>query len=229
MKVFAHRGFSGQYPENTILAFAKAHELGVDGFELDIQLTKDRKVVVFHDQTLERTTNGYGQLAAHTLAELKQFKAVPGASIPTLAELLKNCYGGPQLMIELKYHDDKDYHPLVEALVKLLRQFKLKYPPLVCSFNWPALAYLRSKNRQIAIAVLHIRQPFPKVLRTALKLKACAISSNIKEVSQKKVSLAQAAGLEVYVWTVNSKKQAAMCRQLDVSGIISNFPDEVRD
>lgn len=228
MKVFAHRGFSGQYPENTMLAFDQAHELRVDGLELDIQLTKDRKIVVFHDQMLERTTNGYGRLADHCLAELKQCDAGQGESIPTLAELLKTCYRGPQLMIELKYHKDKDYQPLVEALVKLLKQYKLKYPPIICSFNWPALAYLRSKNRQIDIAVLHIRKPFPKVLRIALKLKACAISTNIKEVSQRKVSLAQAAGLEVYVWTVNSKKQAALCRRLGVSGIISNFPNEVR-
>ncbi len=227
MKIFAHRGFSGRYPENTILAFDQAHELGVDGFELDIQLTKDRKIVVFHDQTMERTTNGYGRLADHNLAELKQLDAGQGESIPTLAELLKRCYCGPQLMIELKYHNDKDYQPLVDALVKLLKQFKLKYPPMICSFNWPALVYLRSKERRIAITVLHIRKPFAKVLNMAQKLKACAISTNIKEVNKKKVSLARSTGLAVYVWTVNSKKQAALCRRLGVSGIISNFPNEV--
>ncbi len=77
------------------------------------------------------------------------------------------------------------------------------------------------------IAVLHTRKPFPRVLKIAKLVKACAISTNIKEVNQKKVSLARAAGLEVYAWTVNSKKQAALCRRLGVSGIISNFPDEV--
>lgn len=227
MKIFAHRGFSGQYPENTMLAFDQAHELGVDGFELDIQLTKDRKIVVFHDQAIERTTNGHGRLADHNLVELKKLDAGQGESIPTLAELLKRCSCGPQLMIELKYHNDKDYQPLVDALVKLLKQFKLKYPTIVCSFNWPALAYLRSQNRRIAITVLHIRKPFAKVLSIAQKLKASAISTNIKEVNKKNVSLARLAGLDVYVWTVNSKKQAALCRRLGVYGIISNLPDEV--
>jgi glycerophosphoryl diester phosphodiesterase len=228
MKVFAHRGFSGKYPENTRLAFDQAHELGVDGFELDIQLTRDQKIVIFHDQTLERTTNGQGRLARHTLNELKHYDAGHGEHIPALAELLKTYYCGPQLIIELKYHTTKNYQPLVEALVKLLKRFKLKYPPIICSFNWPALAYLRSKNRGINIAVLHSRKPFPRVLRIAKLVKACAISTNINEVSRRKVALAQVTGLKMYVWTVNSKKQAAFCRQLGVYGIISNFPDEVR-
>ncbi len=228
MKIFAHRGFSGQYPENTILAFDKAHELGVDGFELDIQLSKDNKIVVFHDRRLERTTDGQGRLARYTLQELKQYDAGQGERIPTLAELLKAYYLGPQLMIELKYHTAWNYQPLVDALVKLLKRFKLKYPPIICSFNWPALVYLRSKSRSINIAVLHTRKPFPRVLKIADLIKACAISTPINEVSSKKVALAKAAGLNIYVWTVNSKKQAALCRQLGVFGVISNFPDKIK-
>lgn len=228
MKVFAHRGFSGQYPENTILAFDKAHELGVDGFELDIQLSSDQKIVVFHDQTLARTTNGHGCLARYSLPELKQYDAGQGEHIPTLAELLKTYYLGPQLMIELKYHTSRNYQPLVDALVKLLKRFKLKYPPIICSFNWPALVYLRKKNRNINIALLHTHKPFPRVLKMAQLIKASAISTNINELSSRKAALAQALGLKMFVWTVNSKKQAALCRQLGVYGIISNFPAEVR-
>jgi len=227
VKVFAHRGFSGKYPENTRLAFDQAHELGVDGFELDIQLTRDKKIVVFHDRTLERTTDGKGRLADHTQLELKQYDVGQGEQIPTLAELLKAYYLGPQLMIELKYHTVRNYQPLVDALVKLLKRFKLKYPPIICSFNWPALVYLRSKNRSINIAVLHHHKPFPRVLKIAKLVKACALSTNINEVSSGKVALAQAAGLKTYVWTVNSKKQAALCRQSAAFGIISNFPNEV--
>ncbi|MDD5354859.1 MAG: glycerophosphodiester phosphodiesterase family protein [bacterium] len=228
MKVFAHRGFSGQYPENTILAFDKAHELGVDGFELDVQLTKDGKIVVFHDQFLERTTNGLGRLAQYALQELKQYDAGQGEHIPTLAELLKAYYLGPQLMIELKYHSARNYQPLVDALVKLLKQLKLKYAPVFCSFNWPALVYLRCQSRNINIAVLHKHKPFLRVLKMAKLVKACAISTPLNEVSSRKVELARIAGLNMYVWTVNSKKQATLCRHLGVFGVISNFPDEVR-
>lgn len=228
MKVFAHRGFSGKYPENTRLAFDQAHELGVDGFELDIQLTRDREIVVFHDRTLERTTNGKGRLAKHTLLELKRYDAGQGEQIPALAELLKAYYLGPQLMIELKYHTASNYQPLIDELVKLLKYFKLKYPPIVCSFNWPALVYLRGKSQSIDIMVLHDHKLFSRVLKIAKLVKAGAISTNINEVSSRKIALAKAAGLKTYVWTVNSKKQAALCRRLGIFGIISNFPNEVR-
>ncbi|MDD5491532.1 MAG: glycerophosphodiester phosphodiesterase family protein [bacterium] len=228
MKVFAHRGFSGKYPENTRLAFDQAHELGVDGFELDVQLSADNKIVVFHDRTLERTTNGKGRLGDHTLLELKQYDAGQGEQIPALAELLKTYYLGPQLMIELKYPTASNYQPLIEALVKLLKRFKLKYPPIICSFNWPALVYLRNKNQALNIAVLHRHKPFTRVLQIAKMVKACAISTNIDEVNCRKVAATKAAGLKMYAWTVNTKKQASFCCQLGIFGIISNFPNEVR-
>ena len=66
MKNFAHRGFSGKYPENTMLAFQKAYEAGADGIELDVQLTKDGQVVVIHDEKVDRTTNGTGLVRDYT-------------------------------------------------------------------------------------------------------------------------------------------------------------------
>lgn len=74
-KNFAHRGYSGKYPENTLLAFEKAIEVGVDGIELDVQLTRDGQLVVIHDETVDRTTNGHGRVADLTLAELKELDA----------------------------------------------------------------------------------------------------------------------------------------------------------
>ena len=72
---FGHRGFSGNYPENTLLAFSKAIEAGCDGIELDVHLTKDGEVVVIHDETVDRTTDGTGFVADYTLKELKSFDA----------------------------------------------------------------------------------------------------------------------------------------------------------
>ena len=75
MKVYAHRGYSGRYPENTMLAFKEAGKLGVDGIELDVQLTKDGEVVVIHDEKIDRTTDGPGYVIDYTLQELKKFNA----------------------------------------------------------------------------------------------------------------------------------------------------------
>ena len=99
-KNFAHRGFSGKYPENTMLAFKKAIESGVDGIELDVQLTKDGEVVIIHDETIDRTTDGKGLVSSYTYEELSKFDAsfiyrnqIEFNKIPTLREyfeLIKN-------------------------------------------------------------------------------------------------------------------------------------------
>ena len=79
-KIFAHRGFSGKYPENTMLAFEKAVEIGVDGIELDVHLTKDNELVIIHDEDIKRTTNGEGLVKDMTLEELKKLFTIDGVS-----------------------------------------------------------------------------------------------------------------------------------------------------
>ena len=224
----AHRGYSGRYPENTRLAFARAKKLGVDGFELDIQLSRDKKVIVFHDETLERTTNGAGLVGDRTLAELEKLDAGAGEKIPTLAEILKQFKDGPQLYIELKYHRDFEYKPLVNAFLKERNRQKMKYPPVICSFNWPALEYLRKRDKNIGIEVLHISKPFTSVLKFAGKIKAWGLFTNIKEISPKKVTLAHKRDLNVFAWTVNDRQNAARCRRAMVDGVIGNYPDKLR-
>ncbi|MDD3904787.1 MAG: glycerophosphodiester phosphodiesterase family protein, partial [Sphaerochaeta sp.] len=75
MKVYAHRGYSGVYPENTLLSFRKAEEAGADGIELDVQLTKDGEVVVIHDEYVDRTTDGKGRVVDYTLESLQKLNA----------------------------------------------------------------------------------------------------------------------------------------------------------
>lgn len=83
MKIYAHRGYSGFYPENTMLAFQKAWETGSDGIELDVQLTKDGELVVIHDETLDRTTDHTGRVCDYTLEELKRCNAAARANLQT--------------------------------------------------------------------------------------------------------------------------------------------------
>ena len=97
--VFAHRGFSAAFPENTMLAFQEAIEAGADGIELDVHLTKDEKIVVIHDETIDRTTNGSGEVRSFTLEELRHFDAAASKKgtfsfepIPTLQEYF-DCEG----------------------------------------------------------------------------------------------------------------------------------------
>ena len=131
-KIFAHRGFSAYYPENTMLAFTKvAEETVTDGIELDIQLTKDGEIVIMHDETLDRTTNASGFLKDYTLAELKQlsvgvnFKGFqPRQTIPTLREFFTFLKQTKLIAnIELKT-GVFEYESIEEKLVALINEFK---------------------------------------------------------------------------------------------------------
>lgn len=103
--VAAHRGWCEKYPENTMLAFKKAIELGVDQIETDIRITKDNELVLIHDATLERTTNGTGKVCEYTLAELKQLDAGKGKQIPTLRELLELVKDHPTITLDLEFKE----------------------------------------------------------------------------------------------------------------------------
>jgi len=106
MKIIAHRGFSARYPENTLLAFQKALEAGVDGIETDVRLSADREVVLFHDNDLARITGTEGRVETFTLEALKALDAGKGERIPTLEELLMLIDGKATLILEVKYNAD---------------------------------------------------------------------------------------------------------------------------
>src|SRR5699024_1574474 len=109
VKIIGHRGFASQYPENSLVGFTKAAELGVDGIELDLHLTKDGEVVVMHDETIDRMTNGSGAIAEMTLAELDQFRLKNGVAlttsderIPTLKDVFAALEPYPHLLVNLE-------------------------------------------------------------------------------------------------------------------------------
>ena len=141
--IFAHRGFSGYYPENTMLAFQKVVEETVaDGIEMDVQLTKDGEVVIMHDETLDRTTNGTGNLRDYTLAELKMLSVgvnvkgiLPRQTIPTLREYLAWMKTTNLITnIELKT-SIFEYDGIEEKLLALVREFGLEDRIIYSSFN----------------------------------------------------------------------------------------------
>ena len=130
---FAHRGWSGLYPENTLLAFQKAIELGVDGFEMDVQLSRDGEVVVFHDETLDRVTGYHGYLRDLTVSELKRLDASSGFrglygknEIPTLREFLE-LVAPTELIVNMELKNNRQYYPrLEEKVIALVRAFGME-------------------------------------------------------------------------------------------------------
>ena len=162
-KIFAHRGSKIDCPENTLSAFKKAIDVQADGIELDIHLTKDGEIVVIHDETIDRTTNGSGQVEDYTLAELQNFDAgswfhesFKQEKIPTLKEvfelLIKENYTG-QLNIELKT-DQKEYAGLVAKALALQLAYNLPCEVVYSSFNPASLIEMHQLDQSQQLAFL---------------------------------------------------------------------------
>ena len=162
MKIWAHRGCSQNYPENTLLAFRKAAELtGLTGIELDIQLTKDGQIIVFHDESVDRTTDGTGELRSYTLEELKKLKIDAGdgryEQIPTMEEVLDlledKLQNGMKLNIELK-NSVFPYEGMEEKIVELIRKRNLQDSIVYSTFYAKSLERLRRLEPEAELGIL---------------------------------------------------------------------------
>ncbi len=170
MKIWAHRGCSQRYPENTLLSFGKALEIeGLEGIELDIQLTQDGEVVVIHDERVDRTTDGFGFVREYSLKELKGLhiytgKETPFESIPTIREVLDLLLpklekyengeaGGIRLNIELKT-GIFPYPGIEEKIAKILNEYELKKSIVFSSFNAESLFNIHKLVPEIELGVL---------------------------------------------------------------------------
>lgn len=151
MKNFAHRGFSGKYPENTMLAFRKALECGADGIEMDVQLTKDGELVVIHDERVDRTTNGTGNVRDYTLEELQKLDAsyiyseeVGFQTIPTFDEYCRWVAGTP-LVTNIELKTGVYPYPGIEAKVwPVLQRYHLEDKVIISSFNHESVLRMKA-------------------------------------------------------------------------------------
>lgn len=162
MKIWAHRGCSQMYPENTMLSFEKAAELdGLTGIELDIQLTKDGEMVVIHDERVDRTTEGIGFVRDYTLSEIKRLHIYAGVnnsqSIPTIKEVLdlleEKMKIGLKVNIELK-NGVYPYEGMEEKIVELIGEYGLQKSIVYSSFNALSLEKIRDIDSFTEIAIL---------------------------------------------------------------------------
>lgn len=227
--VIAHRGSSGVAPENTMAAFRKAIEMGSDMIELDVQRSKDGHVVVFHDSTLKRTTNGSGSLSDYTLAELQQLDAgswfseeYKGEPIPTLAEVLEAIRGKCAVNIEIKNLPYPD--PGVEqAVVDLLREtdFPLE-DVIVSSFDHYCLVRLEALEPQIRTAVLFAHYP-----ASLAGLDTKILHPHWQAIRPEFTGWVREANRIVNVWTVDQPEQWAKLIESGVDGLITNHPDRL--
>ena len=219
-----HRGAKGHIAENTIASIRKAIELGADGIEIDVFLCKSGEIVLFHDKTLEKLTNGYGNIEDKNLDELRKLKVLNSSySIPTLEEVLKSIDKDVFLNIELKGRNTAQGS--LDLIRKYIRKNKIELNNILfSSFNWEELKDLRSLSDKVQLALITEEDPL-LAIDFAIQLNAVAINPNYKDLNKKNISKINEKGLKIYTWTVNSKIQIDRLKALNVNGIITDYPD----
>ncbi len=224
-----HRGACGHAPENTIASMRKALEIGVDGFEFDIQLSKDGIPVVIHDDTLERTTNGKGLVSDFTLKELQKLDAgnsnFLGEKIPTLQNVIDMVDRRTNLFIELKAEGATK--PVADIINNAVNNLGWSYEQFfICSFNHQQIAISRALIPKVRTCAILVGIPVT-LAEIAVQAGAWALSSAIHHTNQALVDDARARGLKVMVWTADKPEEITKARSLKVDGIISNYPDRL--
>lgn len=234
--IIAHRGWSAKAPENTLAAFRLAIELGVDGLELDVHMTRDGHVVICHDETLDRTTNGSGLIAERTLDEIRRLDAgswfspdYAGEPVPTLRELLETVARSSwRGLINVELKTGVVLYPGIEkAVADLLREHELSRFALISSFNHYALAEIKRIDPELETAILYsegLYEPWAYAARFGCRTLHPVHFAAPAPIVQG----AHAHGVKVNVWTVDQPERARALAEAGVDGIITNRPDVVR-
>ncbi len=236
MKVYAHRGYSGAYPENTMLAFRKAVEAGSDGIELDVQLTLDGEVVVIHDETVDRTTDGTGRVCDFTLAELQKLNAAvlfkdksEFEHIPSFDEYCAWVKTTDQITnIELKTSIIY-YQEIEEKTLAILKRHGLEKQILFSSFNILSIANTKALDASIPCGVLVPESGLVNAGYFCDKFGFEYFHPNFCNVTLESVAECKEYGIKTNVWTVNSMGQLEKCYEWGCDGVFTNYPSVCKE
>ena len=235
----AHRGLSGLYPENTILAFKKAMDAGVEFLEMDLHLTKDRKVIIMHDESFERTTNGKGWVWDVNLADARQLNAGLGEHLPTLNEVIELVRPtSVRLCLELKFepHTLDPLRSEPEALetavevVKILRDENFVERVVVTSFSPNVLRRAKELEPRLPTVLDPYPQDgtlTPKQVMDQVVPCANVVAYYYPHIDKEFMDEARLAGIQVWAWDPDEPEEILRLAKLGVNGIMTNRPDIV--
>ena len=221
---FGHRGARGHEPENTVRSVRRALELGADGIEVDVYFA-DGQLVVIHDDTLERTTNGHGRVMEKSFAYLRSLDAGLGEQIPTLAEIFDAVNRRAVINVELK--GPHTAAPVTALIAEYVNQRGWSFDDfLVSSFDHAQLREAKRLCPELRIGALISKTP-RALAKFAEELGAWSLHASKRCVTPELVTDAHQRGLKVFVYTVNEPEDIAVLRALGVDGVFSDFPERV--
>ena len=233
MRVMAHRGYSGMYPENTMLAFEKAVEAGADGIELDVHKTKDGVLVVHHDERVDRTTDGTGRICDLTFEELRRFNAAARWNgkfgfqpIPSFEEYCAWA-ANQTLFTNIEIKTDNTFYPNIEQEVwDMICRFGLQDRVMFSSFNHVTLLKLRKIAPSVDVGALVLEDGMVRV-RPGDYCRESGFQAwhpSFVSLNDENVANCKAAGIAVNVWTVNDMAALERLHAWNCEGVITNFP-----
>ena len=253
----AHRGYSGKFDENTMIAFKKAIEHGADGIETDVQLSKDGVPVIIHDETLERTTNGHGFVKDYTLNQLKKFRTKSvghtrelkenvnmnynneeikhfeesiGEEIPTLEEFMELVSKSDLKMINLELKNSIiEYEGLEEKVLDMIEKYNLKSKVIISTFNHLSLIKVRKMDSEIVLGAL-TETTLANVVKYLNDIKVQCYHPCFTSILNKDyMREIKEGGIKVNTYTVNSEEHINQVINAGVDSIITNEVEMLRN
>jgi len=222
---WAHRGASGNAPENTLAAFRTAVALRADGIECDVRAGRDGVPVIFHDPTLKRIAGRPDRISDLSLAQIKAIdvgrwfsSSFSNETIPTLEETLAAIPMSVRLNLEIK-------SACVPAVIEQAVTMKAADRIILSAFDHRLLYEARHLHPTLALGVLVNREPWDAAIRTARRLHAISLNVPRRRVSAEIVTRAHRAGLEVHCYTVDAPDEMMRMMALEVDGLFTNHPD----
>ncbi len=232
--IWAHRGASGYAPENTLPAFKMAADMGADGVELDVQLTKDDVIVVCHDERIDRTSNGAGRIQDYTLEELKKYdfcngnKAFEGTTIPTMEEVF-DLLDSTGLTINIELKTGEIFYPqLEEKIVELTKKKGWMDRVIFSSFNHYSIIRIKEIAPEAKTGFLYADG--------TLNMPGYAAENGVDALHPAFYNLqypdymadCNLFDIDVNVWTVNSEADLLKCKEMGVNAVITNYPEKAK-
>ncbi len=229
---YAHRGFSGEYPENTMIAFEKAIEAGCEGIEMDVHFTKDKKLVIIHDELIDRTSDGKGFVKDHTYEELLKYDfsytfgdKVGRCTIPTLEEFFE-LVKDKDIMINIELKTGIfPYEGIEQATYDMIQKYDMRDKVVISSFGHASVMKMKEIDPGIKCGFL----TETGILDVGEYIKShgveCYHPLFAMLLNAKLVEDIRSHGLEINTWTVNEEPYIEMLCDLGVEGIIGNYPD----
>lgn len=228
---FAHRGYSGLYPENTMKAFKKAIKVGATGIELDVHKTKDNKLVVIHDEKVDRVFLGRGYVKDYTLKQIQKLKCRKlkyrfdrECYIPTLEEvliLIKDL----NIVLNIEIKNNNIYYENIEKdVIDLVNKYDMIKNVIISSFNHESLLICKEINSKIETGLLYSKM-IPDIISYSEKFKVDALHPSLFLVNEEYIQNAHKKGLKVNVYTVNYYELMIQLNKWNIDGIITNYPN----